>query len=378
MTLEAEGVLVGALDALQGAIEQRLVDRTQVARQAAFVHSETVVLAGDHHHTAVEILYRVVGTVVAMTHFQGLGAGGQSQQLVAEADAEYRNIGFQNVLDRLDRVVARLGIARTVGEKHAIRIERQHVAGRSLCRHHGQAAATLDQHAQDVQLHAVVVGDHVVRQLAGRDFRMAVGLQVPGAFAPLVALGAADHLGQIHALEAREAASQLQCFLLGGVVTDQDAAILRTLFAQDAGQAASIDTGDGDGAVGFQVLVQRLLVAPVAGNQRQVANDQASGPDAVGLGIFRGGTGIADVRVSQGNDLLGIGWIGKDFLIAGHGGVEHHLSDRLAIGPDGIAAKNAAVSKGQNGRFGGWLSQEDLRLDQGLKQTQVVKKRDDV
>ena len=30
--LEAEGVLVGALDALQGAIEQRLVDRTQVAR----------------------------------------------------------------------------------------------------------------------------------------------------------------------------------------------------------------------------------------------------------------------------------------------------------------------------------------------------------
>ena len=337
-----------------------------------------MVLAGDHHHARVEILYRVVGTVVAMTHFQGLGAGGQGQQLVAETDAEYRNIGFQDFLDRLDRVVARLGIARTVGEEHAIRIERQHVTGRSLCRYHGQAAATGNQHTQNVQLDAVVIGNHVVWQLGSSDFRVAVVFQIPHAGAPFVWLVAGDFLGQIHALEAGEAARQFQGLFFGGVVTHQNAAILRAFLTQDAGQATGIDTGDGDGAIFLQVLIERLLVAPVAGNQRQVANDQTSGPDAVGLGIFRRGAGVADVRVSQGNDLLGIGWIGKDFLIAGHGGVEHHLSDRLAIGPDGIAAKNAAVSKGQNGRFGGWLSQEDLRLDQGLKQTQVVKKRDDV
>jgi hypothetical protein len=33
----------------------------------------------------------------------------------------------------------------------------------------------------------------------------------------------------------------------------------------------------------------------------------------------------------------------------------------MAIGTDGLAAKNAAISKGQNGRFKGWLSQENLR-----------------
>jgi hypothetical protein len=33
----------------------------------------------------------------------------------------------------------------------------------------------------------------------------------------------------------------------------------------------------------------------------------------------------------------------------------------LAIGTDGLAAKNTAISKSQNGRFKGWLTQENLR-----------------
>ena len=33
------------------------------------------------------------------------------------------------------------------------------------------------------------------------------------------------------------------------------------------------------------------------------------------------------MRKGEGNDLPGIGWIGKDFLIASHGGVETHFAD---------------------------------------------------
>ncbi|MCY1292362.1 hypothetical protein D9M70_415830 [compost metagenome] len=196
----------------------------------------------------------------------------------------------------------------------------------------------------------------MVFQVGGGDFRMAVGFQVPHAGAPLVALGGADHLGQVHAFQAGEAARQLQGLFLGGVVAGEDAAVLRALLAQDAGQPAGIDAGDGDGAVFLQVVGQRLLVAPVAGDQRQVADDQAGGPHLLGFGVFRGGAGVADVRVGQGDDLLGVGRIGKDFLIAGHGGVEHHFANGMAIGTDGLAAKDAAVSKGEYG----WLSQEDL------------------
>src|SRR5690606_279885 len=120
------------------------------------------------------------------------------------------------------------------------------------------------QHAQDVVLDAIVVGDHVVRQLASRNLRMAVGIQIPEAGTPLVALLNADLLGQVHALEAREAARQLQRLLFGRVSSSQDATVLSPFLAQDASQTTGIDAGDGDGIVFLQVVGQRLLVAPVA------------------------------------------------------------------------------------------------------------------
>ncbi|MCY1433135.1 hypothetical protein D9M71_491560 [compost metagenome] len=328
----------------------------QVARQAGLVRAEAVVLAGDHHHAGVEVLYRVVGAVVAVAHLHGPGAGGQGQQLVAEADAEYRNLGLQHVLDSLDGVVARLGIARTVGQEHAVRLQRQHFAGRSLRRHHGHAAAAGHQHAQDVQLDAIVEGNHVVRQVSSVDGRVAVGFQLPHTGAPLVTFLGGDDLGQVHALQAREATGSGDGRFFADVVTRQNAAVLGALFTQDSGQATGVDAGDGNDIVGLEVLRQRLGVTPVAGQQRQVTDDQASRPDAVRLGIFRGSTGVADVRVGQGNDLLRVGRVCKDFLVAGHSGVEYHLTNGLTVGTDSFTAENTAVGKGEYG----WLSQEDL------------------
>ncbi|MNE71568.1 hypothetical protein D3C80_1674540 [compost metagenome] len=62
------------------------------------------------------------------------------------------------------------------------------------------------------------------------------------------------------------------------------------------------------------------------------------------------------MRIGQGDDLLAVGRIGENFLIAGHGGIEYHLADALPVGTDGFTAENAAVGK----REYGWLSQEDL------------------
>ncbi|MND93249.1 hypothetical protein D3C80_854310 [compost metagenome] len=356
MTLEAERALVGALDPLQGTVEQRLVNGAHVTWQGGFIDCEAVVLTGDHYHASVQVLDWVVGAMVTMTHFHGLGTGGQGQQLVAQADTEHWGLGFEDFLDRLDRVVAWLRITRAVGQEHAIRVECQDFAGRGLCRHDGQAAAASNQHAQDVQLDAKVVGDHVVWQLGGLDGRVTVGFQLPDAGAPFIAGLGADHFGQVHALEAREAASGGNCSLFADVVAGQDAAVLRALLTQDARQATRVDPGDRNHVVGFEVVRQRLLVAPVAGNQRQITNDQTGRPDTVGLGIFRRGAGIANVRVSQGNDLLRIGRVSQDFLIAGHCGVKHHLTNGLTVGSNGFTAKNAAISKGEYG----WLSQEDL------------------
>ena len=196
----------------------------------------------------------------------------------------------------------------------------------------------------------------MVRQLAGFDGRVTVGSQVPDAGAPLVGFFGADDFRQIHALQAREAAGRCDGSFFRNVVARHDATVLRAFLTQDARQAASVDTGDGHNIVGFQVVGQGHGVAPVASNQRQITDYQTCGPDTIRLGVFRGSTGVANMRVSQGHDLLSVGRIRQDLLVASHCGVKHHLTNGLTVGPNGFAAKNAAISEGEYGL----LSQEDL------------------
>ena len=61
---------------------------------------------------------------------------------------------------------------------------------------------------------------------------------------------------------------------------------------------------------------------------------------------------VADMRVSEGDDLLAVARVREDFLIAGHGGVEHHLADRGAGRSNRIANKDRAVCERQNGGRG--------------------------
>ena len=136
----------------------------------------------------------MVSTMVAVAHLDGFGTGGQRQQLVAQANAEHRRVGFQHFLDRFDGVVTGLGVAGAVSQEHAIRVHRQHLCRRRLRRHHGQAAAARRQHTQDVELHAVIKRDHMVRALALARIRIAFA-QGPLAFRPLVSLFAGDFLG---------------------------------------------------------------------------------------------------------------------------------------------------------------------------------------
>jgi hypothetical protein len=52
---------------------------------------------------------------------------------------------------------------------------------------------------------------------------------------------------------------------------------------------------------------------------------------------------IADQRIGHGHNLARIGGIGKDFLIAGHRGVEYYFSGSLTRSGKGSSLKNSAV-----------------------------------
>ena len=83
VALEAEYGFVCQFDALQSVVEQGFVGNACVGRQSVGINGETVVLAGDDDFAAVQILYRVVGTVMAEAHFQGFCADGEADQLVS-------------------------------------------------------------------------------------------------------------------------------------------------------------------------------------------------------------------------------------------------------------------------------------------------------
>jgi hypothetical protein len=74
-------------------------------------------------------------------------------------------------------------------------------------------------------------------------------------------------------------------------------------------------------------------------------------------------TGIADMGVGQGNNLLAIGRISQYLLIASHSGVENHLTNGLSLGTDGLTPELAAISQDQNCRF----SQGSLRYRRAKK-----------
>ena len=63
-------------------------------------------------------------------------------------------------------------------------------------------------------------------------------------------------LGLEGVLEAREAARQLQCLLLGRVFAGEDAAVLRALFTENASEAPGVDAGETDKRVAFQPVVK--------------------------------------------------------------------------------------------------------------------------
>ena len=79
----------------------------------------------------------------------------------------------------------------------------------------------------------------------------------------------------------------------------------------------------------------RAVIGRVGDGRGENGADRAGAPGQIdGLYIFVVRADIADMRKGEGDDLRGVGRIGEDFLIAGHGRVETDLAHRLAVRAD--------------------------------------------
>src|SRR5206468_5869443 len=87
MALEAKRRLLPEGDALERSVEQRAVGRLHARGQGGLIDGEAVILAGDEHAAGLQLLHRVIGTMVAELHFDGARARGEAEDLVPETDA---------------------------------------------------------------------------------------------------------------------------------------------------------------------------------------------------------------------------------------------------------------------------------------------------
>ena len=78
-----------------------------------------------------------------------------------------------------------------------------------------------------------------------------------------------------------------------------------------------------------------------------IANDQAGRHRSLRFLVFGVAARVADVRIGQGHQLAGIGRVGENLLVPGHGRIENDLTDssanRRAVRADAAAEEHAAV-----------------------------------
>ena len=124
-------------------------------------------------------------------------------------------------------------------------------------------------------------------------------------------------------------------------------------FSDQRRQRARVDAGEADHAARLEPGVE----APVRAKVRRLgeigAQDRADRGGRSGgiddLDVLVVDADDADMGKGEGDDLGSIGGIGEDLLVAGHGGVEADLADRLADRADAEAFDHLAIGEHQHG-----------------------------
>src|SRR6516225_6905157 len=92
-------------------------------------------------------------------------------------------------------------------------------------------------------------------------------------------------------------------------------------------QRAGIDALGARDVVFLQIFIKRHLAAPVAWCFAELFDDESAHVRLAALLVERVDSVVPDQRISHRHDLASIRWVGQDFLVAGHRGVEANLAD---------------------------------------------------
>ena len=263
----------------------------------------------------------------------GRAAGGQRQDLVAEADAEERDAGAEKAADRGHGGGRPLRVARAVGDDDALRREGQDALRIGVRRdaHDGDAAP--DEGPDDVHLDAAVDEDDRPPGLGVVDAdlrRRDLGDEVAG-------VGIGDFPGL-----APQAGRALRT-VAGGEEAGHDA-----VDAELLRQGPGVDAGDRRDAVLAEPVVERLPRRGVRGMGAELRHDIAGDLRPVRLEAGRVDAVVADERIGLAEDLAAIGRVGDALRVADDPGIENDFPPGLGDRAEAYALEDGPVRQGQS------------------------------
>jgi len=133
--------------AFDGAIVQVDVCHLEVGcpRHPMFVSRDgkPMVLRGYQDPAGIDLFDRMIPTAMPVGHFHGLGAECETKNLMPEADSEDRHSSHCELFHSSRRIVYRRRISRSVREKHAVRLETEHLFRARFRWHHRHSTVIL-------------------------------------------------------------------------------------------------------------------------------------------------------------------------------------------------------------------------------------------
>ena len=84
------------LQTLNALIKQRYMRDVQIIRQAVGINRKAVILAGDFNHAGSQFLDRMISPAMPAFHFECLGTKSFGNQLMPDANPEYRNAAISD------------------------------------------------------------------------------------------------------------------------------------------------------------------------------------------------------------------------------------------------------------------------------------------
>ena len=299
----------------------------------------------------------------------GRGAAqGLPKDLVTETDAEDGRLAEQ-LADGVNDVGQGGRIAGAVAQEHPVGFVHPDLPGRCLARDHDDIAAPLFEIAEDVVLDAAVDDDDAQAILRFCFSQQLDGLG-PIVF-PEIGLLAGHKRDQVPSHETR----------IGPDLVEQEPGVVRFRGedalhgpgkADPAGECPRVDSLDAELLVLLEEFLEGLARPPVAGEGLILLDDESLEVDLRRFHILGVDPVAADEGIGHRHDLLFIGGIGQDFLVARHSRVEDDLAHGLSHMGEGITPGRRSRPPGQAGLWvvfseDAWLRFPDALSDKAMR-----------